>query len=148
MHLSAGAARGLPAADEGGELAGGGGAAGGFLREHQGAVDEDVELAGTAPPDGRRHAERCLQLLLEAHGLTPDVQSEEAALDLDIHADYPLGGTSRVGLSSIFALTRAALTQSCQAWPWRLPVTSFHSFSRSAGSSFRSGAKRSCTLTT
>src|SRR5713226_857098 len=49
--------RDLPAADQLGEFTWGGQASRRLLREDQRAVDEDVELAGAAPADGRRHAE-------------------------------------------------------------------------------------------
>src|SRR5262245_7136540 len=99
----------LPGADQALHFTCGGHAAGGFLGEDQGAVDGDVELAGAAPADGRGDAEGALELVLEADRLVADIQSEEAALDLDLHrvillpssrgsGGYPRGGETRPGV--------------------------------------------------
>jgi hypothetical protein len=56
-----------------------------LLREHERAVDDDVELTEAAPANFRRDAQALRQVLSEAPGLPADVASDEAALDLDVH---------------------------------------------------------------
>jgi len=67
------------------DLSTGGHPPGSFLREDHCAVYENVQLTGPAPPNLGRNLELMFQLLLEAHGLSLDVTSEETALDLDVH---------------------------------------------------------------
>jgi len=49
------------------------------------AIHRDSQLSEAAPADLRRHVERRLELVTEAHGLTSQVNSDGAALDLDLH---------------------------------------------------------------
>jgi len=53
-------------------------------REDGAAVDEHCELSEAAPADPRGHAERRLELFAEAYRLAPQINSERAALDLDV----------------------------------------------------------------
>jgi hypothetical protein len=71
--------------DEPGNLAGFRHAADVPLREDGAAIDRDRQLAQATPADLRRHIEGCAQLVAKAHGLAPQIQSERATLDLDVH---------------------------------------------------------------
>src|SRR5262249_20124648 len=58
----------------------------GLLRIDDAAVHHDVERAEAAHADTRGHTRLASDLIGEAHGLAPEIASDQAALDLDIHA--------------------------------------------------------------
>jgi hypothetical protein len=59
-------------------------AAGLALGKHESAIDQDGELSKAAPGDPDGHSEGRLQLVPEAYRLPPQIESDCAALDLDV----------------------------------------------------------------
>src|SRR2546426_7452102 len=79
------AARSAPGLDEARDLAGHGSAPGLALGEYGATVDGHRHLSRAAPANLRRLVKSRLELVGEAARLPPQVHSECAALDLDLH---------------------------------------------------------------